>query len=230
MYYQPWSPYVPSASPLFPKCSHTIEVTGEGVISAAPQKAVIVLGVITENVSLTAAQTENASAVTQIIEALLKLSIPKENIQTTQYSIDIQYNYEDGKQIFRGYRVTHLLQLTIDKIDLIGLIVDTAVKNGANTVSNIQFTLAHPEIAYNEALSIAIKNSVFKANVIAKTLGVTLHPDPCLIQEISRTQEPVPFLATSFTKSAATPIQPGELKIFASVRATFTYSPSSAHF
>ncbi|MCZ8517383.1 SIMPL domain-containing protein [Paenibacillus filicis] len=224
MYYQPWSPYPPIASSLFPKCSNKIEVTGEGTISAAPQKAIIVVGVITENVSLTAAQKENASAVTNIVEALLKLSIPKENIQTTHYSIDVQYNYEDGKQVFRGYKVTHLLQLTIDKIDLTGLIVDTAVKNGANTVSNIQFTLAHPEIAYNNALSIAIKNGLFKATTIARTLGVTLYPAPYLVQEISRSQEPIPYAAALYTKSAATPIQPGELKISASIKANFTYN------
>ncbi|MFD0710976.1 SIMPL domain-containing protein [Paenibacillus sp. GCM10027626] len=223
MYDQPWSPNRPITSPLFSRGSNTIEVTGEGTVSAAPTIAIIVLGAITENVSLTAAQKENASAVTNIIEALLKLSIPKENIQTTHYSIDIEYNYEDGKQIFRGYKVTHLLQLTIDKIDLTGLIVDTAVQNGANTVSNIQFTLAHPEIAYSNALSLAIKNSLFKATTIANTLGVTLHPAPFLVQEISRTQEPIPYPATSYAMSAATPIQPGELKITALIKANFTY-------
>ncbi|WP_028550783.1 SIMPL domain-containing protein [Paenibacillus sp. UNC451MF] len=223
MYYQPWSSYPPIASPTFPKCRNMIEVTGEGTVSATPNKAIIVLGVITENISLTVAQKENANTLSNIIDALLNLSIPKENIQTTQYSIDIQYNYEDGHQIFRGYKVTHLLQLTIDEIDLTGLIVDTAVKEGANTVSNIQFTLAHPEIAYMNALSIAIKNGLFKATTIAKTLGVTLHPAPCLVQEILRTQEPILYSATSYSPSVATPIQPGELKISASIKANFTY-------
>lgn len=225
MYHQPWSPYRPITSPSFPISRNTIEVTGEGTFSAAPDKAIIVLGVISENVSLTAAQNENADAVTNIIEALLKLAIPKENIQTTQYNIDIQYNYEDGKQTFRGYKVTHLLQVTVDKIDQTGLIVDTAVKNGANTVSNIQFTLANPEIAYNHALSISIKNSQFKAITIAKTLGVTLHPIPSLVQEISGTKEPVPYpVAALYTKMEATPIQPGEFKISALIKAKFTFN------
>src|SRR5690606_20881763 len=99
-------------------------------------------------------QKENTNATTNIVEALLQLGIPKENIQTTQYSIDIQYDFEDGKQIFRGYKVTHLLQVTVENIEQTGLIVDTAVNNGANTVSNIQFTLQNPDIAYNHALSL----------------------------------------------------------------------------
>ncbi|NOU98769.1 SIMPL domain-containing protein [Paenibacillus planticolens] len=223
MYGQPWSSSPPIASPFFSKCRHTIEVTGEGTVSATPTKAIIVLGVITEKVSLAEAQKENANAITNIVNALVELSIPKEHIQTTHYSIDIQYNNEDGKQVFRGYQVTHLLQLTIDQINQTGLVVDTAVMNGANNVSNIRFTLAHPEIAYKNALSLAIKDSLLKAMNIAQTLGVTLHPAPCLVQETSRSQEPIPFSAISYSTSAATPIQPGELKIVASIKAEFTY-------
>lgn len=225
MYRQPQSPYPPIGSPSLPLSWNTIEVTGEGTVSAAPDKAIIVLGAITENVSLTAAQNENAGAVANIVEALLNLAVPKENIQTTQYSIDIQYNYEDGKQTFRGYKVTHLLQITIDKINMTGLIVDAAVKSGANTVSNIQFTLANPEIAYNHALSLAIKNGQLKAITIAETLGVTLHPIPFRVQEISRTKEPAPYpVAALYTQIEATPIQPGQLKISALIKADFTYN------
>lgn len=225
MYYQPWSPYPPVTSPLCPEKRNRIEVTGEGTVSVAPNKAIIVLGVVTENVSLTVAQKENASAVANIIDALMKLTVPKENIQTAQYSSDIQYDYEDGKQMFRGYKVTHLLQVTVDNVDQTGLVVDTAVRNGANTVSNIQFTLANPEIAYNKALSAAIKNSQFKAATIAQTLGVTLHPIPTLVQEISRTEQPIPYPAAKlYSTGEATPIQPGELKISASVKVDFTYN------
>ncbi|UJF34803.1 SIMPL domain-containing protein [Paenibacillus hexagrammi] len=224
MHDQPRLPYPSIASPFFSGGHKTMEVIGEGTVSAAPNKAIIVLGVISESISLTEAQKENASSVTHIIEALLRLSVPKEHIQTTQYSIDIQYNYEDGKQLFRGYKVTHLLQITNDHIDMTGSIVDTAVKYGANTVSSIQFTMANPEIAYNHALSIAIKNSLLKATTIARTLGVTVHPTPCLVQELSRMQGPTPYHAAPlYAKSEGTPIQPGELQISASIKANFIY-------
>jgi uncharacterized protein len=225
MYYPSWSPYPQNTAPYTSRGRNTLEVTGEGVVTAAPDQAIIVLGVINENESLTAAQKENASAIASIIEALLQLSIPKEKIQTTQYSIDIQYNYDNGKQTFRGYKVTHLLQITTDQINLPGLIVDTAVQNGANTVSHIQFALANPEITYQHALSAAIKNSQFKAGTIAKTLGVTLHPIPFLVQETTKTKEPIPFAAASLSaKSEATTLQPGELEISAQIKASFTYS------
>jgi uncharacterized protein YggE len=224
MYYnQTLSPSPMMTTPFFHNNQHIIEVSGEGTVSIAPDKAIIVLGAITENISLNVAQKENANTVSNIINSLLELSIPKENIQTVNYSIDIQYNYEDGKQTLRGYKVTHLLQVTIDKIDQTGLIVDTAVYNGANSVSNIQFTVAHPEVYYNQALSLAIKNGQQKAIIMAKTLGVTLNRIPNQVQEVSRTLEPSPYQTSLYAKSAVTPIQPGELEISATIKAKYSY-------
>lgn len=65
----------------------------------------------------------------------------------------------DGKQIFRGYKITHLLQITTDHVAQTGNLVDTAVSNGANNVTSIQFTIAHPEFYENQALSLAIQNA-----------------------------------------------------------------------
>lgn len=215
-----------TAAPLSHNNRPLIEVTGEGTVSATPNRAIIVLGVITQNQSLAAAQRENASTVTNVMNALLKLNIPKERIQTVTYRIEMQYSYEDGKQIFKGYQVTHLLQITIDRVEQTGLVVDTAVGSGANIVSSIQFTIANPEIYSNQALSTAIQNAQSKGDTIARTIGVTLVRTPVKITEETRVMEPpIPFQASLLAKGAAvpTPIQPGELKINAVVRAQFTY-------
>ncbi|WP_201318864.1 SIMPL domain-containing protein [Paenibacillus sp. EPM92] len=224
MYYnQPLSPAPPAPASLYRNNRHIIEVSGEGTVSAAPDRAVIELGAITENTSLRIAQRENAATVTDVINSLLQLNIPKERIQTVAYRIEMQYSYEDGKQIFTGYRVTHLLQITLDQIDRTGLVVDTAVEHGANSVLNIQFSMAHPAAYYHQALSLAVKNAESKAMTIATTLAVTLVKYPDNIQEEARTREPIPYQALHYAATAPTPIQPGQLKITASVRAQYSY-------
>ncbi|NOU98129.1 DUF541 domain-containing protein [Paenibacillus sp. LMG 31456] len=200
-----------------------IVVSGEGTVSTVPDRAVVELGVITENISLAVAQKKNAEAIAKVVDSLLQLGVPKENIQTFNYRIDTEYNYEDGKQIFRGYKVTHLLQVTVNKVDQTGIIIDTAVKNGVNSVSNIQFTVAHPEAHYNQALALAVKNGERKALTIASTLGVTLNKFPGKIEEISQAAVPTPYQTKMFAQAEATPIQPGELKITAAVRSEYYY-------
>lgn len=201
-----------------------IEVTGEGTVSAPPDRAVIDLGVITENPSLSTAQRDNAASIANIVNSLVQLGISKERIQTVTYRIEIQYNYVEGKQILRGYQVTHMLQVTLDQVNQTGVVVDTAVNHGANSVSNIRFSIANPQMYYNQSLSLAIKNAEAKAMTIARTIGANLLTLPIKIQEDARTREPIPYQASLYAESAAaTPIQPGELKITAAIKAAYIY-------
>lgn len=195
-----------------------IEVVGEGRIATAPDQAIITLGVITEGQNLEAAQKENNEKIANIIRSLLALGIPKENIKTSEYRIDTQYDYVEGRQIFRGYRITHLLQITINQVALTGRVVDTAVSQGANTISNIQFAVSKPEAIYNRALSLAYNDSLLKATTLASTMGVALSKVPASVQELTQgSVAPVPYQADMRVKSAATPIQPGEVEIVARV-------------
>jgi uncharacterized protein len=203
-----------------------LTVTGEGTVSVAPDQAVITIGVINESQNLSAAQKENADKTAAVIQALMSLGIPQTDIQTSVYRIDPQYNYENGQQIFRGYRVENQLQVTVKDISRTGQVIDQAVANGANFVSSIQFTVSDTNEPYNRALTIAIQNAHQKAMTIARTMGVSLQPVPIVVQELSQAAppRPIPFQAAMLAQTAETPIQPGENKITATVKVEYTYS------
>ncbi|EGL16309.1 MULTISPECIES: SIMPL domain-containing protein [unclassified Paenibacillus] len=201
-----------------------IEVTGDGIVSVIPDQAVIVLGAVTEGESLSPLQAENARIISAVIDSLLQLGISRDNIQTDEFRIDPQYDFQDGKQIFRGYRVTHLLKITTERVGETGTIVDTAVSKGANSVSGISFRTSQPQKYSKEALALAVRNAREKAQTIAASLGVTLAAVPESVREISRQNEPVPFKASVLAASPATPIQPGELQVYAAVSERYTFS------
>lgn len=199
-----------------------LKVSGEGSISVSPNQANITLGAITEHENLQHAQKENTSIMTNIIDAILKMNVPKENIQTVIYRIDPQYDYVDGRQIFRGFRVNHQLQIKIDDLDFVGVIIDAAVAQGANTISNIEFSVDQPGFYYNEALKIALQNTYQKALTITSQIRANLNPVPVQIDEVSQIPTPpIPF--TTLATVEATPIQPGEIKISATIVATYNY-------
>ncbi|MFC5451896.1 SIMPL domain-containing protein [Paenibacillus aestuarii] len=220
------NPYVHPASAASMNQQATIEVLGEGTVQAAPDRAVIVLGAVTEGTNLTQIQAENAKITTAVIQSLLALGIPREHIQTQEYRIDTQYDYPDGKQTFRGYKVTHLLQVTTDRVEQTGAIVDAAVASGANEVSSIRFTMAHPEVYEQKALTKALRDAQQKAVTIADTIGAQLSAVPIRVQEPAHAAEPVPY-SVKFAVSAAaspTPIQPGQLTISATVRVWYLFA------
>jgi uncharacterized protein len=202
---------------------NVIKVSGEGRITAQPDRAIVTLGAITESKDLSTSQRENAETTAKIIHSLVSLGIPKESIKTVEYRVEPQYDYESGKQILRGYKTTHLLQVTIDHLTQVGTVIDTAVNQGANYVSNIEFSLAHPEYYYQQALSLAILNGQQKALTVSRTIGVTMHPIPNLVTETTQEPSPLPRPMVYAARSESTPIEPGKLQINASIHAEYSF-------
>ncbi|OBR68018.1 hypothetical protein A7K91_18995 [Paenibacillus oryzae] len=206
-------------------CSFTIEVAGEGMANAAPEIALIQLGVVTEGESLEVIQRENASAIHRITEALKALGPQISDVSTAAFGIEPRYTYEDGTQQFRGYQVTHMLSVKLSDIALTGTVIDTAVANGANRVSEVTFQASNAEAAYHQALASAIKQAQEKAAVIASTLGVSLSAIPCKVEESGFTPPGQPlFKAAAAMDSFGTSILPGQLTYRATVRVWYMFA------
>lgn len=205
--------------------AYKLKVAGTGKINVKPDMAVVVLGVSTENKELELAQKENAKIIKKITDALKKTGVSSEDIQTQSYTISPQYDYVDGKQIFRNYKVVHTLKITIEDIDQVGEIIDTAVKKGANIVNNISFTLSDPSKYYQIALTAAIDDALKKAMTIGKKLNVDVSKTPLYIVEKNyQYASPVEY---SLAKGAemTTPIQVGQIHVIAEIEAVFHYTP-----
>jgi uncharacterized protein len=207
-----------------PQKRHLIKVTGDGELAVQPDTASINLGVITESKELIAAQQQNSQEAAKVSQSLLELGIAKRHLQTFDYRIESDYDFDQGKQIFRGYKITHILQVKIEDLSVIGKVVDTAVQNGVNYVSNVQFSVKNKDSFYRQALSISLINAIEKAKAIANTLKVTLIPTPILVIEGGNTIQPLFNQPGTFVKGvSSTQFEPGQLLIKANLSAEFHY-------
>ncbi len=207
-----------------PGNTYTVTVEGQGMVKAKPDIVVLTLGVVTENENVKTAQQENAVRSNNVIAALKALGIEEKNIETTSYTMYPQYEYVDGKPQPRGYRVEHMLQVTVLNVQQAGQVYDAAVQNGANIARNLVFKVSDPTPYSNQALTIAIKNAQEKAKIIAGTLGVTINPVPVSITEgqMNVQREYVAAYSTVAAETT-TPIQTGDLDITVNLRAVFQY-------
>lgn len=204
--------------------SRVITVNGNGEISVAPNFAEIRIEVVTQSEDLTEAQRENANMMNQVIQALLSLGISREDIQTSSFSVFPQYDYVDGRQVFRGYEVTNALTVKIQNINQVGIVIDTAIRNGANRISSLEFKLDNENLYYNQALQIALYNAVEKARTIAGSMNLPMHPLPIEIVEESVEAPPVMYRAVAMTQeSFQTPIEQGLITINARVLVKFQF-------
>lgn len=196
---------------------------GKGIVKAKPDIVVINIGVVTQNNDLMAAQAENAQKTNTVINTLESKGIEEKDIRTQNYSIEPMYEYIDGRQEFKGYRVVNNLSVTIRNINAAGAIIDSAVAGGSNIVNNISYSLSDPSRYYNKALILAVRNTIEKAGIVAAYLKVDINQVPFNIIEEGYDYAPVYEGTMLKAAVASTPIQPGEIEVTARVKAQFNY-------
>lgn len=201
-----------------------ITVTGNGEVAAQPDLVQIQLEVRTEGNTVSAAQQENAIIMNRVIDSILNLNIRRDAIQTTNFRISPLYDFSDGGRELLGYEVENGILVKIEDITQAGLVIDTAVQNGANQVSSIQFAVIDDDYYYEQALSIALINAIGKAKSLADTMQVPIQLTPIEIVEEFQHAAPVPFKSAQIAaREVVTPIEKGTMNIQASLRVKFKY-------
>lgn len=202
-----------------------LSVTGEGRVKSSPDVAEVTLGVSFEAGTVAEARERAAEAMTAMIEALKANEVDKKDIQTAQFSIEPQYDYEDGRQRLRGYRATNIVTAKIRDIDATGDVIDAAVQAGGDAaqVQALRFTIDDPAELQNEARRLAMENAREKAEVLAGAGGVELGDVVNVSESVSGFPPPIPFAAREALGPATdtTPIEAGELEVVVTVSVLF---------
>ncbi len=218
---QTWSQPQPQPSNI----TREMTVTGDGEIVAEPDYVQIQVEVRTSGKDVSTAQQENALIMNRVIGSLMALNIPREDIQTANYSISPMYDYIEGRQVFRGYEVQNAITVKIMDISQVGTVIDTAVQNGANQVSGIQFKIENSAQYYRQALRLALVDATAKAVAMAETMHVSIHPIPIeILEESNHAVVPYTFKSVQMSnQELMTPIEQGTIVINANVRVKFKY-------
>jgi len=198
-----------------------ISVTGTGVAYAAPDMAYVSISVLTESTSATDAQQKNADAMNNIIEALKKIAVTKDDMRTEQYSLRPIYD-RDKQQRIVGYECRNTLRVTWRKIDEVGVVLDAAVKAGANSVGSVTFALSRQKIdtLTVEAIRDAAADADVKANALATALKLTIVGK--ISASIATPYVPQPLAYE--LKAGAPPIIPGELQVTVTVHVNYQFA------
>ena len=150
----------------------TISVSGEGVIEVAPDRATVSLGIVNRDKNASLVQNENARIANDIINAVSALGIDKKNIRTGNYSFHPYYRQDSKKQaVLDGYEANNTVIVIVDDLNLVGKVIDAALKNGANNVDSLQFGIRNKEKLQAEALRLAVRDARNKAEAVAAELG-----------------------------------------------------------
>lgn len=153
----------------------TITVTGVSQVTVTPDIAFVTVGSRQEADSVVQAVENSNMAVEAITKALLAAEVAEEDIQTSNFSVYTQDQYDPmGQYMASRYVAENTVYITVRQLDKLGDVLGAAVKAGANTIWGIQFDLSDKTKALAEGRADAVQQAAQQASELAQAAGVTL--------------------------------------------------------
>lgn len=151
-----------------------LKVQGSATVTVPPDMAVLSVGVSNEDENSSTAQQRTADAITAVVDAIKKAGLSDEDIATSYLNTYPVYNYTDEGQSLRGFRVEHMLSVTVKDVEAVGAVLDAALAAGANDTRDIAYKTSRESAVYEQALALAVENASEKASALAIAAGVWL--------------------------------------------------------
>jgi len=207
--------------------SEIITVVGQGSVRVKPDLAQVSIGVNTSAESISQAVTDNETKMTAILAALEKAGVAEKDIQTMNYSI--QLDNSQGPIPAAGssteptkptYTVSNMVNVTVRNLDSVGDVLDAAIAAGANNIWGISFSVSDSTTAQSDARAKAIDDAKARAQALADLNGVKLGPVMSVSEIVSGGPIPLPAVYESAAAKGGT-ISPGELEISYQVQVSY---------
>jgi len=201
------------------KLDKLVTVTGEGVVSAVPDNAVIRLGVSSQGKTARAASDANAKEMTAVIAAIKESGVADRDIQTTSLSLQPQYDAnKTGAARLIGFQANNQVTVKIRDVSRLPAVLDRAIAAGVNEMSGIEFVVSDQAKLLDQARSAAIADALRKAELYANAAGMKVGRVMSISEEGSGSPSPT-FKA--MRAGSAVPIAPGEQMLRAVVTVSY---------
>jgi len=200
-------------------------VNGHGEVNAAPDIAILQLGISAQRASVAEAQSEAVTAMDKVMTALKQGGVADKDIQTQYFSIQQVTRWDQDKQqeIVIGYRVSNMVVAKIREIAKTGSIIDTVAEAGGDLIriDNISFSIDDPSQYRKEARDKAMADARTKAEQLASLSGVKLGKPTYISESISYPVYPSTVRMAEAAPAPVTPISPGEMKISLDIQVVY---------
>jgi len=196
-----------------------VTVTGEGTVAAAPDSAVIRLGVSSQGKTARAASDANAREMTVVLAAIKESGVADRDIQTTALSLQPQYDpNKTGAARLIGFQANNQVTVKIRDVARLPSVLDRAIAGGANEMSGVEFIVSEQGKLLDKARIEAIADARRKAELYAAAAGMKVGRVMAISEEGSA---PPQRAFQALRAGAATPLAPGEQTLRAVVTVSY---------
>lgn len=214
-----------SPTPVTPQLVETVSVTGTGKVQLVPDRFTFNVGVQTMGNTVDEAVTENNRRVAAIVAALKKAGAADKDIQTSNFNIYPQQDYQEGRlPRILGYQVSNSVTVRSEKIDQAGKLLGVAIGAGVNTSSGLQFMVSNPASGRERGLKSAFDDARAKATLLAQAAGRSLGRAIVISEGVQQYPQPQPMMRMAMEAKVANqdvPVEAGTEELSFTVSVTF---------
>ncbi len=157
------------SQPAAPPMPRTVTVTGDAVIEAAPDRAIVRIGVQTDGQTAQATLAQHEQDVQNVLTAVRRLGVADRQIEIETLSLGERWA-DGGRR--DGFTANRVVAVTVDDLRLVPDLVATAVSEGANRLDGLVYTIQDPDRFEDQALEQAFARARVKAERLAAASGV----------------------------------------------------------
>ena len=202
----------------------TITVNGTGEAFAAPDMAIVSIGVTSEAPTAGEALAKNNADMAATVAKLKELGVADRDLQTSGLSLNPQYDYENNRRSPRviGFAASNTLTVRLRDLSKAGAVIDEAVRAGANALGGVSFGFDDPAPLKADARKNAVRDARATAELLAKESGVTLGRILTINDGYVAAPSPRPaMMRMEAAQASAVPMEAGESGVNASVTMVF---------
>lgn len=201
-----------------------IDLTISETVETPPDIATFSTGVQTQALTASAAVRANNMQIASVVARLKMLGIADRDIQTTQISLNQQFDYRDGQPIFKGYQASNMVSAKLRDLTKLGAFLDALAVDGATSFNGPTFGIDNDSSFREAARDKVWASAMARARSLARKAGYN-DIRVLRVEENDSGQgfvsAPMALRSMNAVADKSTPIAPGELSVSASMSFTF---------
>ena len=202
----------------------SITVSGEGVVQAVPDMAVLTLEVSEEAAEAAVAVDAVAARARAVFARLEGMEIAARDMQTSTLSLSPLWSRprdNDSPPQIRGYRAATQVTIRLRDLGQLKTLFGAVVGDGANGFGGLRFAVQEPAPLRDAARKAAVADARARAELYAEAAGVTLGPLLRLSENGGRVPQPMMMARAEMAADMGMPVAAGEMEVTASVTMVF---------
>jgi hypothetical protein len=161
----------------------------------------------------------------KLLQSLAERGIAEKDIETAGFQVSPQYRHEPGRvqpPEIVGYQVSNMVQVKVRELAALGKLLDQVVREGANQLHGISFSVAEPTALQDRAREKAMADARRKAELYVKSAGAKLGRVLQIQEQLPQVPRPHNLeFARAAQAAEQVPIAPGEQEIRVSITVSY---------